>query len=146
MHNAYAVVVHGNDLTECDEYILTQYSAGTTAPFDGTDGVVIESQTEQNEQVIMTVSRDRVSSASGVYSFPNTSTSDINVIFGKGVDTTYQGPMGGHSNVFVSLSLEYVLVTDPAISTTETADAACSFKLHMVLLMITTFCFPVIFM
>eukprot|EP01084_Bolivina_argentea_P206386 352401_1 len=106
MANAYAIVVSGDNMNEIGEYILTQWSAGTTAPFDGTNGIILDSRTNEDGIVSVVLKRDRKSSESGVYSFPNVATKDINVIFGKGTGKIYEGPMGGHSNNFVVLELE----------------------------------------
>jgi len=107
MADAYAIIVHGSDMNEYNEFILTQYSLGSAAPWDGSDGLLSVDRTVDNGIITATVKRDRLSSESGVYSFPNTPTS-INVIFGKGTQKVYGGGMGGHSAVYVALELAKV--------------------------------------
>ena len=111
MADAYAMIVHGTNMDEYGEYILTQYSMGSSAPWDGGDGLTSVSRTVDNGIITATVSRGRESSESGVYSFPNEPTS-INVIFGIGTQKVYGGFMGGHSNVYVVLDLDYEEVDD----------------------------------
>lgn len=110
MDNTYSIVVHGDNLTETDEFILTQYSRGIPAPFDGENGVsIINSKTENGIKTV-NIARDRISDQNGVFSFPSYPTT-INVIFGKGRETAYQGAMGGHSKGGVRLDLAIVTPT-----------------------------------
>ena len=115
MNNIYSVVVHGDNLSEYEERILTQYTPGSTAPFDGVNGVILVDSNTANGIKTVHVIRDRTSDQNGVYSFPAIP-STINVIFGEGTGTTFEGPMGGHSQGAVLLDLAYVLPSDTTTS------------------------------
>ena len=111
MNNAYSIVAYDDGLTNVDEFILTQYTPGHPAPFDGGEGIEIIDSKTQNGIKTIKLQRARLSNENGVYSFPSTETT-INVIFGKGIGEIYQGPMGGHSAGGVPLQLTYTQEID----------------------------------
>eukprot|EP01084_Bolivina_argentea_P029060 53955_1 len=123
MNNTYSIVVHGDNLNQQSERILGHWSAGINAPFDGSNGILFIDQIVENGIKTVQMTRDRVSGQNGVYSFPAVPTT-INVIFGKGINTTFPSSMGGHNAQDISLVLDYV---DTIIQTKQPTTDPTSF-------------------